>query len=58
MAGIGHKRPFAGTSPKGSLQIRKRTIEPITAAHNDLFVRYVCFGISKRKPLISGDFAT
>jgi hypothetical protein len=42
--------------PKVRLQIRKRTFEPITAAHNDLFLVYVGFGISKQKPLVGVDF--
>jgi hypothetical protein len=42
--------------PKVRLLIRKRTIEPIAAAHNDLFVGYVSFGISKRKQLVGADF--
>jgi hypothetical protein len=41
---------------KVRLPIRKRTIEPIAAAHNDLFVGYVSFGISKRKKLAGSDF--
>ena len=42
--------------PKVRFPIRKRTIEPITAAHNDLFVGYVGFGIPKRKQLVGADF--
>ncbi len=42
--------------PKVRLQIRKRTFEPIAAAHNDLFIVYVGFGISKQKPLVGADF--
>ncbi len=41
MAGIGQKQSFTGTMPNVRLQIGKRTIEPITAAHNDLLVGYV-----------------
>jgi hypothetical protein len=42
--------------PYVRLQIGKRTIEPIAAAQNDLFVGYVGFGTCKRKPLFSADF--
>ncbi len=42
--------------PKVHSQIRKRTIEPIAAAHNDLLVGYVGFAISKRKQLVGADF--
>ena len=41
MAGIGQKQSFTETMRKVRLPIRKRTIEPIAAAHNDLFVGYV-----------------
>ena len=37
-------------------RLRKRTIEPIAAAHNDLFAGYVSFGIFKRKKLAGSDF--
>ena len=36
--------------------IIKETFEPIAAAHDDLFVGYVGFGISKRKELVGTDF--
>ena len=55
MAGIGQKQSFTGTMPKVRLQIRKRTFEPIAAAHNDLFVGYVGFGIPKWKKLAVSD---
>ncbi len=32
-------------TPHGRLRLRKRTSEPITAAHNDLFGRNVRFAI-------------
>ncbi len=38
MAGFGQKQSFTGTMPNVRLQIGKRTIEPITGAHYDLFV--------------------
>ena len=56
MAGTGHKWSFAWTLSNVWLLIRKRTIEPISAAQNDLVVGYVSFGISKRKKLASSDF--
>ncbi len=42
-AGIGQKQPFTGTAPKGSLQIRKRTFEPLAAAQDNHLARYVRF---------------
>jgi hypothetical protein len=42
--------------PKVRFPIRKRTIEPIAAGHNDLFVGYVGFAISKRKQLVGANF--
>jgi hypothetical protein len=48
MTGFGQKRPFTGAIPKGSLQTRKRTFEPIAAAHNGLFLGYVGYEIPKR----------
>jgi hypothetical protein len=42
--------------PKVGFPIRKRTIEPIAAAQNDLSVGYVGFAISKRTQLVSADF--
>jgi hypothetical protein len=42
--------------PKVRFLISKRTIEPIAAAHDDLFVGYVGFAISKRKQLVGADF--
>jgi hypothetical protein len=56
MAGFGQQRPLAGTERKVRFRIRKRTIEPTAAAHNDLFVGYVGFAISKRKQLVGADF--
>jgi len=41
--------------PNVGFPIRKRTIEPIAAAHNDLFVGYVGFAIPKRKKLAVSD---
>jgi hypothetical protein len=46
---------LAGASRNDRLRIRKRTIEPIAAAQNDLFVGYVGFAISKRKQLVGAD---
>ncbi len=40
-AGIGQNQSFAQTMPKVRLPIRKRTIKPIAAPHNDLFLGYV-----------------
>jgi hypothetical protein len=56
MAGFGQKQSFTGTMPNVRFPIRKRTFEPIAAAHNDLFVGYVSFRISKRKKLAGSDF--
>jgi hypothetical protein len=56
MAGIGQKQSLAETMPKVRFPIRKRTIEPTSAAHNSLFVGYVGFAISKRKQLVDADF--
>ncbi len=56
MAGFGQKRSLAAASPNVRLWIRKRTIEPIAAAHNDLVVGNVSFVISKRKQLVGTDF--
>ncbi len=42
--------------PKVRLQIRKRTFDPIAAAHYDLCVGYVGFAIWKRKQLFGADF--
>ena len=42
--------------PKIRFPIRKRTIEPIAAAQNGLFVGYVGFAIHKRKNLVDSDF--
>ena len=56
MAGFGHKQSFTGTMPKVRLQIRKRTFDPIAAAHYDLCVGYVGFAIWKRKQLFGADF--
>ncbi len=56
MTGVGQKRSFAGASPNVRLQIRKRTIAPIAAAQNGLFVGYVRIGISKRKKMPLSDF--
>ncbi len=57
MAGFSQKRSLAGASRNVRLLIRKRTIEPITAAHNDHSVGNVCFAISKRKKSANSDFA-
>ena len=57
MTGFGHKRSLTGTMPKVRFRTRKRTIEPIAAVHNYLFVGYVGFAISKRKQFIGADFA-
>ena len=38
------------------MRIGKRTIEPIAAARNDLFVGNFSFGNSKRKQLVGADF--
>jgi hypothetical protein len=43
MTGFGQKQPFTGTAPKGSLQIRKRTFEPLAAAQDNHLARYVRF---------------
>jgi len=56
MAGFGQKWSFTGTIPKVRFPIRKRTIEPIDAAPNELFVGYVGFAISERKQLVGADF--
>jgi hypothetical protein len=56
MAGIGQKQSFTGTMPKVRFPIRKRTIELVAAAPNDLFVGYVSFAISKRKQLVGAVF--
>jgi hypothetical protein len=56
MAAFGQKQSFTGTMPKVRFPIRKRTIEPIAAAHNDLVVGNVSFVISKRKQLVGADF--
>jgi hypothetical protein len=40
---------------KIGFRIIKRTIEPTAASHNDLFVGYVGFAISKRKQLVRAD---
>ena len=58
MAGFGQKRSFAGTLSKVRFPIRKRTIEPIAAARNDLFVVCVGFAISKRKKVIGSDIVS
>jgi hypothetical protein len=42
--------------PKVRFPIRKRTIEPIAAEHNDLFGGYVGPAIPKRKKLVGADF--
>jgi hypothetical protein len=55
MAASGQQGPFAGTVSKVRFRIRKRTIEPTAASHNDLFVGYVGFAISKRKQLVGAD---
>ncbi len=55
MAGFGQKQSFTGTMPKVRFLIRKRTIEPIAAAHNDLSLGNVRFAISKRKRLVGAD---
>ena len=39
-AEIGQNRSFTGPIPKVRFPIRKRTIEPISAAYDDLFVGY------------------
>jgi hypothetical protein len=56
MARFGQERSFTGTIRKVRLQIRKQTIEPITAAHNDHSVGNVSFAIRKRKKLAGSDF--
>ncbi len=56
MAGFGQKQSLAETMRKVRLWIRKRSFEPASAAHNDLFVGYVGFAISKRKQLVGADF--
>jgi hypothetical protein len=56
MAGFGQYRSFNGTVPKVRFPIRKRTIEPTAATHNNLFIGYVGFAISKRKQLVGADF--
>jgi hypothetical protein len=55
-ADIGHKRSLAGAWRNDRLRIRKRTIEPTAAAHQDLSVSYVSFAIPKRKKLPVSDF--
>ncbi len=55
MAGFGQNRSFAGASPNVRLQIRKRTIKPIAAPHNDLFLGCVGSRISERKQLVGMD---
>jgi len=42
-------------TPHGRLRLRKRTSEPITAAHNVLSVGNVRFAIPKRKKLAGSD---
>ena len=53
---FGQKRSLAGAWRNDRLRIRKRTIEPIAAARNDLFVGYAGFAIWKRKQLVGPDF--
>jgi hypothetical protein len=47
---------LAEASRNDRLQIRNRTFELTAAAHNDLFVGYFGFAISKRKQVVGGDF--
>ncbi len=44
--------------PKVRFPIRKRTIKPIAAPHNDLFLGYVGSRISERKQLVGMDLVT
>jgi hypothetical protein len=55
-AAFGQNRSFAGASPNVRFPIRKRTFEPIAAAHNDLFVGHAGFAISEWKQLVGADF--
>ncbi len=55
-AAFGQKRSLAAASPNVRLWIRKRTIEPIAAAHNGLFLDYVGYEIPKRKQCVEADF--
>ena len=45
---LGYKATRWGDPAHVRLRLRKRTSEPITAAHNDLFVGNVTFAIRKR----------
>ncbi len=47
-AAFGQKRSLAAASPNVRLWIRKRSFEPTSAAHKDLFVSNVSFAIRKR----------
>jgi len=55
-AGTGQKRTFAMGLGNVRFRIRKQTFESTAAAHKDLFVSYVGFGISKRKKSPLSDF--
>jgi hypothetical protein len=48
MSASGYKATRWGDPSHVRLRLRKRTSEPITAAHKDLFVSNVCFAIRKR----------
>ena len=48
MSGFDYKATRWGDPSHVRLSLRKRTSEPITAAHNDLFVGNVGFAIQKR----------
>ncbi len=56
MAGFGHKQSLAVIMSNVRFQIRKRSFARIAAAHNDLLVGDVGFGISKRKKSPLSDF--
>ncbi len=48
MPGLGHETTRWGDLSHVRYRLRKRTIEPVAAEHNDLFVGNVSFGIRKR----------
>jgi hypothetical protein len=56
-AAFGQKQSLTETARKVRVPIRKQTFEPVAAAHNDLFVGYVGYAISKRKRLVRPDLA-
>jgi len=57
MPGFGQERSSTRAIRKVRLQIRNPTLDPIAAAHNDLFMGYVSFAISKLKQLVGANFA-